>query len=549
MALSAGVQLELRNGGSDTNCSGGFDPSQTAGMYTDGAATSANTSAPVFSSASYNFVAGDVGAYVFIGAGTNWTKGWYPIVSVASNVATLGAAALGYQPHIGAVNTSAGCASVASPTGATWSIDYSQQDAARNTFTDLTFVTGTTFTSATVVFGKQLVGNVLKITGGTNYTAGSYVITGVTGTTATLNGTACSGASSDGAGSLGGAYASIGSCGAVMVAGNILWIKYSATPFTTTSASSNVSNGRFTGPASGTQVIHTVICGYNSVRGDNPTGATRPELKWGVNAGSTLLIDSSSSVSFSVRNIIVNGNRASYTNTGGIKVCSGFLIDCKITGCSYNPLVAANGATILRLEWTNCSIASNQTIGNAQFFYCDFHDNTAGILTGNNNSCFEFCIFDTNGTGPTINSINNDNSFIYKNCIFYGNTGTAVAIHANGPYRSHFVNCIFESNTGWGISMNETRNTIIMMNCAFYNNTSGKYTADRMQPFNVEGEIIPTTSVFVDAANRDFRLNMKTGGGALLRGGSWPSTFGNTMTHRQDIGAHQHSGPKRGING
>ena len=74
MALTAGVQLELCNGGSDTNCSGGFDPAQTADMYTDGTANSANAGAPVFSSASYNFVAGDVGACVFIVAETNVTK-------------------------------------------------------------------------------------------------------------------------------------------------------------------------------------------------------------------------------------------------------------------------------------------------------------------------------------------------------------------------------------------------------------------------------------------------------------------------------------------
>src|SRR6185503_9870086 len=81
--------FEVRAAGSDTANGGFFDPGQTAGMNTDGAATSATGNSPVFSSASYNFVAGDVGAWVYIALGTNWTPGWYQIASVASNVATL----------------------------------------------------------------------------------------------------------------------------------------------------------------------------------------------------------------------------------------------------------------------------------------------------------------------------------------------------------------------------------------------------------------------------------------------------------------------------
>jgi hypothetical protein len=43
----------------------------------------------VITSATHNFVAADVGNLIQITAGTNWTTGFYQIVSVAANAATL----------------------------------------------------------------------------------------------------------------------------------------------------------------------------------------------------------------------------------------------------------------------------------------------------------------------------------------------------------------------------------------------------------------------------------------------------------------------------
>ena len=90
MALGGTTIVEVQTGGSDSANGGCFDPGKvSAGGFTDGAATSATGNSPVFSSASYNFVAGDVGAWLYIDSGTNWIPGWYQIASVASNVATI----------------------------------------------------------------------------------------------------------------------------------------------------------------------------------------------------------------------------------------------------------------------------------------------------------------------------------------------------------------------------------------------------------------------------------------------------------------------------
>src|SRR6267142_7288271 len=87
MAIPATQFWEVQSGGASGN-GAGFDPGN-ANMATDLAATNANTSSPVITSASYNFVASDVNHWAYIKAGTNWTAGWYKILSVAANAATL----------------------------------------------------------------------------------------------------------------------------------------------------------------------------------------------------------------------------------------------------------------------------------------------------------------------------------------------------------------------------------------------------------------------------------------------------------------------------
>jgi hypothetical protein len=97
MALPAGTTWEVRPSvGADTSGGGfvagasGTDFSQQdAAQYnaTD-LAVDATTNTKV-TSASHNFVAADVGNLINVSAGTGWTVGFYQIVSVAANAATL----------------------------------------------------------------------------------------------------------------------------------------------------------------------------------------------------------------------------------------------------------------------------------------------------------------------------------------------------------------------------------------------------------------------------------------------------------------------------
>lgn len=169
MALNASQNWFLRPSGLETN-GGGFDIGATAGMLTDLACdtNTGNTTSPVVSSASYNFVAGDVGHWVYIAAGTNWRPGFYQIVSVASNKATLSAAVgAAYVPYFSTPSVALGCASVATPTGGTFSINYSDSDSPLLSLTDLTSTASTTVTSSAALFTKAMIGNIIRLASAT----------------------------------------------------------------------------------------------------------------------------------------------------------------------------------------------------------------------------------------------------------------------------------------------------------------------------------------------------------------------------------------------
>jgi hypothetical protein len=97
-ALPNSTVYEVRTAGSNNNggCfvtgSSGTDFSQqNAAQYTFSNLASSNgtNASPQVTSASHNFVATDVGNCLHVTAGTNWTQGFYRIVSVAANAATL----------------------------------------------------------------------------------------------------------------------------------------------------------------------------------------------------------------------------------------------------------------------------------------------------------------------------------------------------------------------------------------------------------------------------------------------------------------------------
>jgi hypothetical protein len=162
-------------------------------------------------------------------------------------------------------------------------VDYSQQDSAQYSGSDLASTNGTTnpsvVTSATVSFGADCVGNIMRISAGTSWstTNGWYQIVSVSagaatldravGTVATLSGGTfkVGGALDFGTGINGWSAVS-----AITQGGQKAYLKSGT--YNPSQAMSTVANG------GGSFAFNWE--GYQTTRGDNPTGNNRPVINW-----------------------------------------------------------------------------------------------------------------------------------------------------------------------------------------------------------------------------------------------------------------------------
>lgn len=549
IAFATTLIFEVETGGSDTLASGCFNPSN-ANMAADGAATSATGNSPVFSSASYNFVAGDVGAWVFIKSGTNWTPGWYKIASVSSNAATLSAAvgaAVLFTPYPYVPSTAAGCATTASPTSATWTVDYSQQTTARYSYTDLVIGgTNTQITSAGKPFGKNCVGNILFTSAGTGFNVQRGEISSVSGTTATganwqttANwGTA---SSTSGTGYLGGALATPGQAGALKTTSNKVFI--SSGTYTLSGSSVNTAGGPVSDTTGGAANAPTHWEGYGTVRGDL---GTRPVISAG--SVTSIIIFNAGAGYTRGRNITADGN--SQTSTIGFVSASArtnFEL-CKAQNCTGTAgFTMSSGGNCIRCQATGCSGTAGFHAGNATLFsFCEaFANTTIGFNCAAANSVAKFCVSSAN-TGASSDGFAGATGTgqEFTNCTSYGNGRHGF----NFGQGSVAENCIAEANSGWGYdNTNTTTTENYLLNCGAYSNTSGAVNTTHITR-SAEGFVTNTTgSFFTNAASGDFSLNNTTNQGKLARATGYPGLFPRGLTTAYlDLGAAQHVDPSAG---
>lgn len=559
MALSANTAWEVRTTGADTN-SGGFNVGN-ANMATDGAATSANTSAPVFSSASYTFVAGDVGAWLFIKSGTNWIPGWYQIASVAGGAATLTAGIGTAQLFGGAtvLNTAAGAATVASPSGATWSVDYSQQDAAQFSFTDLVIdgATNTDFTSAAFPIGKNMVGNLINITSGTGFTVQFVEVVSVTVATGRADKSLGTLSSTGGTGKLGGAFLTIAkattAASATMVRSNKVFVKAGSGYTTTTGIVLSATGG-----TPSTANPPNRLIGYTTFRGDNGSATITLSTNSGLSAISM------GTNGWIVQNFVIDCNNLA-TSTGIATTTLCVIKNCLIKNFKTVGITTTNFSNVFECEITGGAagasaaiLAGNGTVTCITRNY--IHDNACtGIGTVQDDFVSHNLI--TNNTGATSDGITTSNA----------GTGTVIlnnTIYGCGRHGINIVNTVvlpffmrnnlLVNNAGYGVQLASAAGTPAFASFdgnAYFNNTSGtRNNADDtvatnpingVAPYVNSLDVILTANPFTNAAGGDFTLNTNAGGGAAARASGTPSTFpgvADTPGHI-DMGVFQHADP------
>lgn len=125
------------------------------------------------------------------------------------------------RPRAGNANNGGGF----DPVSGTPGFDYSQQNSAQVTYTDLVIgaINTSTLTSAAHPFTAAHVGNIINITGGTGFTVQRVQVLSVTATVATIDVSAGTVSSTGGTGYLGGALNNAEACAALMVSGNTFY--------------------------------------------------------------------------------------------------------------------------------------------------------------------------------------------------------------------------------------------------------------------------------------------------------------------------------------
>ena len=384
-ALSASTTWEVQEDATNLGVNGGgFNPnSQT--FIQDGGVTLANTSAPVLSSVTYSFVAGDVGDWIFLSTTTKYT-GFYKITSLSGSNAVLDATAghgiiFNNTYQMWQPSTTTGVDSAATLSGKSYGVDYSQVSAAVVSNTDATGVNNsTTFSSAGTTFTPAMIGNLLHITatgGGGHFTIGWYEIISYTDShDVVLDRPAATGGTDANSGTfyVGGAISLGGASGqsafdSVVVGGNNIFIKYNVVPYTIGAV--------ITG--SGSLCTNAAPCnfiGYYQYRGDNAnpfgTATTSPEIY--LNSGITF----SPAQYHNYKNIFF----LTYANINGGS--GGIFKNCKFdrvsAGANYALAlggfgVAENDEIISQFGPALSSGSGSRTINNY------IHDSQAGVLT------------------------------------------------------------------------------------------------------------------------------------------------------------------------
>lgn len=541
MAFSTGVIWEVRPSSGSDNNGGGFDPAQTGGMATDGAATSGTGSSPVFSSASYSFVSGDVGSWVYISSGTNWIPGFYQIASVSGGNATLSAgvgAAFYLQGSFSGgtrgflASTTQGVASTSSPSSATWSLDKSQSNSPYANHTDLAGASGNKVSSASYTFTVADVGNTLSITAGTSFTTGYYTITSVSSGSAVLDRNPGSSGTS-GTYFLGGALSSFPNLinNFVSVNQNVIFVKATAT--ISTSSAIQLGGGRSSS---------IYIYGYSSTRTDQGI----------VSLSSTLSTNSmlfecdgignqgSGDYGFYLANFAIteSGSGTGTMAFAMFPVGPGFGGGVTLDNCLFSGFANVWTGDIYNLNLIDCSFKSCTsdviTLGNANSMVyskgCLFSGNSgSGIINtqfGNQGSitCID-CVFYQNGYGVRVigGQFNGGSQMVTcNNCAFDGNTHDGINTVGGGTNYAQTVtllNNIFWNNGGYGVN-------VVYANASGRNNAFGSNSSGARNNFNaLPGDFTITANPWIADSTGNWTLNATSGGGLLCVGAGFQSTL------------------------
>ncbi len=406
-------------------------------------------------------------------------------------------------------------------TNATPGTDYSQQDTAHLTITDLVIgADNTTVTSILTPFDTLDNGNILHITAGTNFTQGWYEVVSVTGVIATLDRACGTATSTGGTAYLGGSLNVGGSLEDnffdICVTGNIIYFMGAVTY----TLSEGITDA----------VTRTVKEGYLAIRGDNPTGTDRPTIACGAN-----VVTFSGSTRCVFRNLIFTT-----TEANGVGIGSQALVEnCKVlnssTTADRHAMITANvQTTILNCE-VGCTKGRALKIASSNYVMgCYLYGGSAagGISLWAQNANYETIINNIisvpNAATSGINIGGGVCNFIVGNTIYGAETpqGTGVSTSA-GSQHIIYNNIFYGLTTGYS---GGSATTDVADYNDFFNCTTARTN------LNVGDHDIAVDPSFTSASTGDFTLQS---GSPCLATGFPQSMPGATGDYQYNIGVDQ----------
>lgn len=430
--------------------------------------------------------------------------------------------------------------------------DFSQQNAAQFSGTDLASTSGTTnpciVTSATHNFVATDVGNIIQVSAGTNWTTGFYQIVSVGSNAATFD-RACGTAASitGGTWAEGGALKTITKANGAMVAGNIAWVKAEATITTTASIAINFTNAN-----SGQQPGFN---GYTTTRNDGGQVTVQATATLANNP-----IFNVTSAGATMANFILDCN--AQTNTDGINLNStgvrGYNLLIKNCPGSYGVLFNNSGTncTLCTVTVSSGTAAFNWDSGtNSVCVFCVAYNNstTGFVLSGGLSFYCAYCISASNtgvgSDGFTINTSQGNTVFIGS--IAYKNGRDGFRLSALGQQQNYLLlNSISFGNTGFGFNSAATQ--IFFGTPLFDYNAYGSNTAGNTNNWQAGAhDVTLTVDPFVAGGSQNFALNNTSGGGLGLKSAGFPGALAVGGTGSAAIGTLQPaaSGGAGGQNG
>ena len=430
MAIGAGMRFEMRQSGSPTN-GGGFNGGRGAAQLTltDLACTAGSTTV---TSATGGFTADMVGCALVITVSGTWRPGQYLIATRASaNAVTL------LHTPCPLVAGTAGSGTVSAGK------DYAQSDTGISIGTvTIPSAANTTLTTSSISgITAAMVGNMvyLALAGGAGGTAGWYEIVSVESTTACtldratgVSGSNVTGVTSDGSVvRVGGAVYIVNGTTLTLffstfTAGNKLWVKAGTYALTTAAVTAGTA---------GTTSAPIFVEGFNTVRGDSPTGLNRPLIDGGA-------YQITFAVGWHLRNL--RGTSTASTTWYMTNSSYGSAYNCKVTNTNTT---AGDGFRAHLCRVTNCEFIAVAGIALA----------SAGGATSN-------CWMHDSVTGFTLASATVITGCLIENCQI-GLSGTATPQHTIDACT--WVGC------GSAVKMTTTASAWSIRNNIFAHNTVG----------------------------------------------------------------------------